>query len=140
MKALVKVARWALPLLGFTPMAAGAAGPISPSAAPVSWVQYAENVTAAITQWLEGEDQDATDLRDSLVAEDRLVDQAQSSLVLSLWIDGTRLSRVDFPTLGDAQMDGHLRAFLTGRHFGAAPPPNMQQPMRVVVDLRREQD
>ena len=53
-------------------------------------------------------------------------------LPVSVWIaaDG-RISKLEFDSLGDAQVDADLRATLQAAPLQAAPPADMRQPMRL---------
>jgi len=53
-------------------------------------------------------------------------------LPVSVWIaaDG-RISKLEFDSLGDAQVDADLRATLQAAPLQAAPPADMRQPLRL---------
>ncbi|WP_205409865.1 hypothetical protein, partial [Escherichia coli] len=57
-------------------------------------------------------------------------------LPVSVWIaaDG-RISKLEFDSLGDAQVDADLRATLQAAPLQAAPPADMRQPMRLGLVL-----
>lgn len=61
---------------------------------------------------------------------------APTPLPVSLWIaaDG-RISKLEFDSLGDTQVDAALRATLQSAPLQAAPPADMRQPLRLGLVL-----
>ncbi|HEX7853755.1 MAG TPA: hypothetical protein VF503_08685 [Sphingobium sp.] len=129
--------KWLSPLLGFVATGAVAGGTVPPSAAPASWLRYAEGVTTAVAQWLEGGEQGAAGIRDRLVTEGARAGQDRP-LILRLWIQKDRVSQVSLASPEDAQADADLRTFLMGRRFDMAMPKNMRQPLNISVQLMQK--
>lgn len=108
---------------------------LSPEAAPVAWVAYAEAATEAVTAWLEEESEAASSLRRYLHQARPAADQLTPPLVLKLWIDSQGvISQVDFVPLAHAEADAALRSAVDGRRL-ARPPAGMLQPLRLSVQL-----
>lgn len=116
--------------------AEGQAQSISPSAAPVEWVRYAEAITATISGWLEEDSDAATRLRIHLDATRLAADRATPPVVLKLWIepDG-QVSRIEFTPFADEQANVDLRAAIVGRRLLTSPPTDMRLPLRLAVRL-----
>lgn len=132
-KALGRGARWLSPLLGLLPVAAMADASLAPADVPASWVQYAEHATGSVSSWLEGEDTAAVDLRTRIFAEGG-PGQVEQPLVVSLWIEGDRVSDVKLRAAGYAQAESDLKAFLVGRRLQAAAPKDMRQPINMALE------
>ncbi|MBN9505336.1 MAG: hypothetical protein J0I69_04850 [Altererythrobacter sp.] len=116
--------------------APAAAQTIAPSAAPVEWVRYAETATAAITQWLEAEDETAVRLRAYLDRTRPAEDRATPALQLKIWIAADGLvSRIDFPPFAHEEPNADLRALIVGRRLPATPPVDMLLPLRLAIQL-----
>jgi hypothetical protein len=133
-----RLARWLATLAGagIAATAPVAAQSVSPSAAPVEWVRYAESVTAEINRWLEADSETATRLRAYLDATRPAPDQPTAPLMLKVWIDGNgTISRIDFPPFAHAEANANLRALLVGQRLPAAPPRDMLLPLRIAVQI-----
>lgn len=108
---------------------------LSPEAAPVAWVAYAEAATEAVSAWLEEENEAASSLRRYLHQTRAAADQPTPPLVLKLWIDSQGvISLVDFAPFAHAEADAALRSAVDGRRL-APPPSGMIQPLRLSVQL-----
>ncbi|HBS54416.1 MAG TPA: hypothetical protein DEA38_01630, partial [Stenotrophomonas sp.] len=61
---------------------------------------------------------------------------APAPLVVSVWIAGDgRISKLEFDSLGDAQVDADLRSTLQAAPLTEAPPADMRQPLRLGLAL-----
>lgn len=129
--------RGALQLIGLMATVPAAAAPMQPSAAPASWVRYAEGATRAISQWLESDEDRAVRLRERASAGPAQTGGAAAPIVLQLWIDphGT-ISRIAFAPATDEQVNTDIQGLVTGRSLGAPPPPDMRQPIYVAIELQ----
>ncbi|MFK0298763.1 hypothetical protein ACIQTU_06045 [Brevundimonas sp. NPDC090276] len=108
---------------------------LSPEAAPVAWVAYAEAATQAVTAWLEEDNEAASSFRHYLHQTRPAADRHTPPLVLKLWIDAQgRITRIDFAPFAHAETDAALRSAVSGRRL-ARPPSGMLQPLRLSVQL-----
>ncbi|MCG2841219.1 hypothetical protein L6Q21_09530 [Sandaracinobacter sp. RS1-74] len=133
-----RAARWlgALFGVGVAAMAPASAQSVAPSAAPSEWVAYAEGATAAITAWLQAEDEPARRLRAYLDGTRKSPGERTAPLVLKLWIDrdGT-VSRIEFTPFAHAEANADLRSLIVGRKLDGKPPRDMLLPMLIAVQL-----
>ena len=112
----------------FGALALGSAG-VSAQEAPAHWMAYAAAVGGQLQQRLQQEqDPQAQRVLEWLQAHP----DAPTPLPVSVWIaaDG-RISKLEFDSLGDAQIDADLRATLQSAPLQAAPPADMRQPLRL---------
>lgn len=118
---------WALGLL--------ALGNVSVSAqdAPAHWMAYAASVSAELQQRLQQQDDPHAQ---GVLAWLQEHPDAPAPLAVSLWIgaDG-RISKLEFPSLGDAAVDADLRTALQATPLPTAPPKDMRQPLRLGLVL-----
>ena len=135
---LRRVACWIAVLtgLGTAPSPAAAQG-VAPAEAPAEWVAYAQEVTAAITDWLEADSETALRFRAYVDSSRNAQSEQPSSLMLKVWVaeDGT-VSKVDFTPFAHAEANADLRSLIEGRPLGTLPPPDMLQPLRLLVELQ----
>lgn len=125
--------RWWRPLAAlFGALALGSAS-VSAQEAPAHWMAYAAAVGGQLQQRLQQEqDPQAQRVLGWLQAHP----DAPTPLPVSVWIaaDG-RISKLEFDSLGDAQVDADLRATLQSASLQAAPPADMRQPLRLGLVL-----
>lgn len=97
--------------------------------APAHWMAYAAAVGGQLQQRLQQE-QDPQAQR--VVEWLRAHPDTPTPLPVSLWIaaDG-RISKLEFDSLGDREVDADLRATLQAAPLQAAPPADMRQPLRL---------
>ncbi|MGF6418931.1 hypothetical protein ABH900_002434 [Stenotrophomonas sp. AN71] len=122
---------WRLATL-FGALALGSAS-VSAQEAPAHWMAYAAAVGDQLQQRLQQEqDPQAQRVLEWLQAHP----ETPTPLPVSLWIaaDG-RISRLEFDSLGDRQVDADLRATLQSAPLQSAPPADMRQPLRLGVAL-----
>lgn len=121
--------RWWRPLAAvFGALVLGSAA-VSAQEAPAHWMAYAAAVGGQLQQRLQQEqDPHAQRVLEWLQAHP----DTPTPLPVSLWIaaDG-RISKLEFDSLGDAQVDADLRATLQAAPLQAAPPADMRQPLRL---------
>lgn len=121
--------RWWRPLAAlFGALALGSAS-VSAQEAPAHWMAYAAAVGGQLQQRLQQEQ----DPRAQRVLEwMQAHPDTPTPLPVSVWIaaDG-RISKLEFGSLGDAQIDADLRATLQSAPLQAAPPADMRQPLRL---------
>ncbi|MFB5856305.1 hypothetical protein WAB97_010695 [Stenotrophomonas maltophilia] len=116
----------------FGALALGSAA-VSAQEAPAHWMAYAAAVGGQLQQRLQQEqDPQAQRVLEWLQAHP----DAPTPLPVSVWIaaDG-RISKLEFDSLGDAQVDADLRATLQAAPLQAAPPADMRQPLRLGLAL-----
>lgn len=126
----------ALAGLGSVPSIAAAQG-VAATEAPAEWLAYAQEVTVAITDWLQADSDTARRFR-AYVAGTRDAQSEQSSaLMLKVWVaeDGT-VSRIDFTPFAHAEANADLRSLIEGRRLNIVPPPDILQPLRLLVELQ----
>ncbi|EMF62162.1 Hypothetical protein EPM1_0746 [Stenotrophomonas maltophilia EPM1] len=125
--------RWWRPLAAlFGALALGSAS-VSAQEAPAHWMAYAAAVGGQLQQRLQQEqDPQAQRVLEWLQAHP----DTPTPLPVSVWIaaDG-RISKLEFDSLGDAQVDADLRATLQSAPLQAAPPADMRQPLRLGLVL-----
>ncbi|MBA0386631.1 hypothetical protein D7U91_02120 [Stenotrophomonas maltophilia] len=129
------IRRWWRPLAAlFAALALGSSAS-SAHEAPAHWMAYAAAVGGQLQQRLQQE-QDPQAQR--VVEWLRAHPDTPTPLPVSLWIaaDG-RISKLEFDSLGDAQVDADLRATLQAAPLQAAPPADMRQPLRLGLVLDR---
>lgn len=127
------VRRWWRPLAAvFGALALGSAS-VSAQEAPAHWMAYAAAVGGQLQQRLQQE-QDPQAQR--VVEWLRAHPDTPAPLPVSLWIaaDG-RISKLEFDSLGDRQVDADLRATLQAAPLQTAPPADMRQPLRLGLVL-----
>jgi hypothetical protein len=132
--ALMRKARWLVPLLGLAATGAAADASVAPVDAPAQWTHYAQQMTASISQWLESEDIGASELRTKFSAEGSHDDPAQP-LVLRIWVKGDHVSDVRVGSPDASQSEDDLRAFLIGRKLGSHAPKGMIQPVNIAINF-----
>jgi len=124
--------RWWRPLAAvFGALALGSAS-VSAQDAPAHWMAYAAAVGGQLQQRLQLEqDPQAQRVLEWLQAHP----DTPTPLPVSVWIaaDG-RISKLEFDSLGDRQVDADLRAALLAAPL-QAPPPDMRQPLRLGLVL-----
>ncbi|EMR4109092.1 TPA: hypothetical protein QEL08_002869 [Stenotrophomonas maltophilia] len=116
----------------FGALALGSAA-ASAQEAPAHWMAYAAAVGGQLQQRLQQEqDPQAQRVLQWLQAHP----DAPTPLPVSVWIaaDG-RISKLEFDSLGDAQVDADLRATLQAGPLQAGPPADMRQPLRLGLAL-----
>ena len=103
--------------------------------APAHWMAYAAAVGGQLQQRLQQE-QDPQAQR--VVEWLRAHPDTPTPLPVSLWIaaDG-RISKLEFDSLGDREVDADLRVTLQAAPLQAAPPADMRQPLRLGLVLNR---
>ncbi|WP_423162695.1 hypothetical protein [Stenotrophomonas maltophilia] len=102
---------------------------VSAQEAPAHWMAYAAAVGGQLQQRLQQEqDPQAQRVLEWMQAHP----DTPTPLPVSVWIavDG-RISKLEFDSLGDAQIDADLRATLQSAPVQAAPPADMRQPLRL---------
>lgn len=108
------------------------------NAVPASWQSYAGLVVHQFQAWLMADDEAAYRLHRFL--EDRTLsaaDEPAGPLLIRVWIDPEgQVSRLDFPSLGQAQADSDLRRILTVSPLSEPPPPDMRQPLTLRLNLQ----
>ena len=121
--------RWWRPLATlFGALALGSAS-VSAQEAPAHWMAYAAAVGGQLQQRLQQEqDPQAQRVLEWMQAHP----DTPTPLPVSVWIaaDG-RISKLEFDSLGDPQIDADLRATLQSAPLQAAPPADMRQPLRL---------
>ncbi|HFF5968174.1 TPA: hypothetical protein ACGCF6_003564 [Stenotrophomonas maltophilia] len=120
--------RWRLLAALFGALALGSAS-VSAQEAPAHWMAYAAAVGGQLQQRLQQEqDPQAQRVLEWMQAHS----DTPTPLPVSVWIaaDG-RISKLEFDSLGDAQIDADLRATLQSAPLQAAPPADMRQPLRL---------
>ena len=123
-------------LIGFSASAEARSGAITPSAAPIEWVRYAEAATISIKTWLLADSEVAIRFRSYLDGTRTAADQPTPALLLKVWIDaGGRVARVDFPAFAGEQPGADLRGLIVDRTLDATPPKGMLLPLRLSVQL-----
>lgn len=126
------IPRWWRPLAAvFGALALGSAS-VSAQDAPAHWMAYAAAVGGQLQQRLQQEqDPQAQRVLEWLQAHP----DTPAPLPVSVWIaaDG-RISKLEFDSLGDRQVDADLRAALLAAPL-QAPPPDMRQPLRLGLVL-----
>ncbi|MCU1136248.1 TonB C-terminal domain-containing protein [Stenotrophomonas maltophilia] len=116
----------------FGALALGSAA-ASAQEAPAHWMAYAAAVGGQLQQRLQQEqDPQAQRVLQWLQAHP----DTPTPLPVSVWIaaDG-RISKLEFDSLGDAQVDADLRATLQAVPLQAGPPADMRQPLRLGLAL-----
>ncbi len=116
----------------FGALALGSAA-ASAQEAPAHWMAYAAAVGGQLQQRLQQEqDPQAQRVLQWLQAHS----DTPTPLPVSVWIaaDG-RISKLEFDSLGDAQVDADLRATLQAGPLQAGPPADMRQPLRLGLAL-----
>lgn len=118
-------------LLGL--LALGSAS-VSAQDAPAHWMAYAASVSGELQQRLQQE-QDPQAQRVLVWLQEH--PDTPTPLVVSVWIarDGA-ISKLEFDSLGDAQVDADLRATLQATALPAPPPKDMRQPLRLGLLLQ----
>ena len=116
--------------------AAVAQGQVSPAEAPRAWIDFAGVVQSRLTEWLQGEDEAAVELRERLEASRPDPDSASVPVVLKVWLDEAgAITRVEAPSLVDEAAVQGVRSLLVGRAVGAQPPQGMRLPLNLAVQL-----
>ncbi|SMR83857.1 MULTISPECIES: hypothetical protein [Stenotrophomonas] len=102
---------------------------VSAQDAPAHWMAYAASVSGELQQRLQQEQEPQAQRVLAWLQEHP---DTPTPLVVSVWIarDGA-ISRLEFDSLGDAQIDADLRATLQATGLPAAPPKDMRQPLRL---------
>ena len=129
--------RWWRPLASLLGLLALGSGPAGAQEAPAHWMAYAASVGGQLQQRLQQpEDPHAQRVLEWMQAQPAAA--APAPLVVSVWIaaDG-RISRLEFDSLGDAQVDADLRTTLQAAPLTEAPPADMRQPLRLGLALTR---
>ncbi|MGB5906238.1 MAG: hypothetical protein WBG87_02265 [Stenotrophomonas maltophilia] len=124
--------RWWRPWAAlFGALALGSAG-VSAQEAPAHWMAYAAAVGGQLQQRLQQEAPQAQRVLEWMQAHP----DTPTPLPVSVWIaaDG-RISKLEFDSLGDAQVDADLRETLQSAPLQAAPPADMRQPLRLGLVL-----
>ncbi len=127
--------RWWRPLAAVLGALAPGSAAASAHEAPTHWMAYATAVGGQLQQRLQQEqDPQAQRVVEWLQAHP----DTPMPLPVSVWIaaDG-RISKLEFDSLGDAQVDADLRATLQAAPLQAAPPADMRQPLRLGLVLDR---
>ncbi|WP_329852273.1 hypothetical protein [Stenotrophomonas pavanii] len=125
--------RWWRPLAAVLGALALGSASVSAQEAPAHWMAYAASVGGQLQQRLQQEhDPQAQRVLEWLQTRP----DTPMPLPVSLWIaaDG-RISKLEFDSLGDAQVDADLRATLQAAPLQAAPPADMRQPLRLGLAL-----
>ena len=117
----------------FGALALGSAS-VSAQETPAHWMAYAAVVGGQLQQRLQQEqDPQAQRVLEWLQAHP----DTPTPLPVSVWIaaDG-RISKLEFDSLGDRQVDAALRATLQAAPLQAGPPADMRQPLRLGLVLQ----
>ena len=116
------------------PVGSQAGNPAS-TAAPASWVAYAEGATRTVIGWLNADQPPAPSVRAVLEQTRPAPDKPTPPLVVKIWVDPSgAITRAEFPPLSDPQATQDLQTLLTS-HPLDAPPKGMRQPMRLGLQL-----
>lgn len=108
---------------------------LTPEAAPLAWIAYAETATHTIRVWLEEEGEAPSNLRRSLHETRPAPDQPTPSLELKLWVDPDGVvSRIGTASLVQDAINADLQSSVHGRRL-PPPPAGMLQPLRIAVQL-----
>lgn len=129
--------RWLAALVGagLASTAPVAAQTVSPSAAPVEWVRYAESATTTISGWLGEDGEAATRFRTYLDRTRPAEDQPTPALELRVWIDPDgAVSRIAFTPFAHEEANASLHGAIVGRRL-PPPPADMLLPIRIAVQL-----
>lgn len=129
--------RWLAAVVGagLASTAPVAAQTLSPSAAPVEWVRYAESATTTISAWLGEESEAATQFRTYFDRTRPAEDQPTPPLELRVWIDPDGgVSRIAFTPFAHEEANASLRGAIVGRRL-PAPPADMLLPIRIAIQL-----
>ena len=132
-----RLTRWiaAVAGAGMAATSPATAQTVSPSAAPVEWVRYAESATVTISQWLGDDGEPATQFRAYLDRTRPADDQPSPPLELRVWVDPDgAVSRITFTPFVHEEANIHLRSAIVGRRL-ARPPQDMLLPLRIAVQL-----
>lgn len=136
--ALRRRSRWLAAFVGLG-LASGmpaAAQTVPAEAAPANWVRYAAGATAAISQWLQADDEAALRLRAYLDAARTAPDQPGAPLLLKVWVDpDSRVTRLEFAPFEHPEPGADLRSLILGRQLPGSPPRDMRLPLRIAVQL-----
>ncbi|QYC10703.1 hypothetical protein [Brevundimonas nasdae] len=102
---------------------------------PAEWLAYAENVTEAVTSWLEADTDAAARMRVRLDSLRRSTDTPTALMEVRIWLapDG-RVARIFGPLPDDAEAAADM-TLIAASALLPAPPADMQQPLRVGVQL-----
>ncbi len=121
-------------------LAAASAAAAAPPQIPAAWLAYAAQASDALGQRLARSD-DADVVRFQTWLQQHPHAAHAEVLAVSLWIDGNgTITRSQFASLGDAQVDADLRALLASTRLPSAPPPEMRQPLRLGLSLQPDAD
>lgn len=124
--------------LGIVSLTAAPANTMAQQDMPQSWLQFAALASRQFETQLAQEESDSVQrLHAGLVQQSASsVGGGASRLVVQVWVAGdSRVTRVRFATLGDAQLDQDLSAILTEKPLSAPPPPDMPQPIVLQLSL-----
>ncbi|MBV8919445.1 hypothetical protein [Bradyrhizobium sp.] len=104
--------------------------------APASWTEFAKLVRLRFEFWMAADEVVANRFRSYLREHAGKEDGPPPALEVRAWLnpDGT-VERVIFPALKNAQADDDLHAILKRGNVGAAPPPEMLQPLNLRFSL-----
>ncbi len=125
-------------VVGFSPLAAGAATPaaVSTQAAPAAWVAYAGQVNQAITSQLGGPDPAAVRLRNYLGQIPGPLADGHLQLPVRVWVNGQGvITKIDFTPFAHPEPNADLQALLVGHRLPQAPPKAMLLPIRLSIGL-----
>lgn len=139
-------AHWVRYTLASAMLAAGY-GPAMPqqpeksaAEAPAHWREFSAHLKAAFETALAGSDATALRLRSALAKQPAVAPSgAPLRVAVSIWIAGSgAIERVSFEPFADAQKTADLRTLLT-RASAGPPPPDMLQPVRLILSLTARQ-
>lgn len=111
----------------------------APQAIPQHWISYAQLVGNQFQNWLADPSSEPV-VRLHAWMQERILQQSQpvppAPLVVRVWVAPSGLvTRLEFDSLGNAQVDADLRTLLTTQPLSEPPPPDMRQPMVLQLTL-----
>lgn len=133
---IARTVRLAFGVLAFTWAAASPiqAKILKPDRVPQAWVTYGETATQILTDRLNADTAIARRVRHALPGADGESDPR--SVVVKVWVDHKGVvSRIAFPSIGDAASDADMRALMLGIPL-STPPKRIRLPIQLALQVR----
>ena len=126
-----RILLFAVLAVGHSQRAQAQSGAVVPHAAPVAWLQYADEIENAFQDKLAGDSDDAKRLRVYFGSAGH-----GDMLTLGVWVTpGGQVNRVAFAPFLDNQANTDLTHLLNGVKLASAPPQDILLPVRLNLRL-----